>query len=50
MNVTKSPESGALADSLAEVVVVTLKSISIGLEDEVPNKSTSLSLAACVLP
>lgn len=38
------------ADSLSEVVVVTLKSISIGLEDEVPNKSTSLSLAACVLP
>ena len=44
-NINKSSESEALADSLSEVVVVILESISIGLEDEVPGSSTSLSLA-----
>ena len=45
MNVTKSSESLALADSLSQVVVIILESISIGLDDEVLGSSKLLSLA-----
>ena len=43
MNVAKSSKSEALADSLLGVVVVILESISIGLEDDVPDAAFSRS-------
>ena len=45
MNFSKSSELHALAESLSQVVVMILESISIGLDDEVLGSSMLISLA-----